>query len=192
MTRCQWVKQSSPIYVAYHDQEWGVPVYDDAKLYEMLFLECFQAGLSWLVVLNKREGFRAAFDGFDPVRIATYGEDKIETLLQNAAIIRSRGKIRAAVNNARVFLAIQKEFGSFSKYLWGFVDGTPIVNRDGHLQTKTDLSDRVSADLIRRGMKYAGSVTVYSYLQAVGVVNDHDSACFRHPDHQVEAGGQDN
>ncbi len=192
MTRCQWVKQSSPIYVAYHDQEWGVPVYDDAKLYEMLFLECFQAGLSWLVVLNKREGFRAVFDGFDPVRIAAYGEDKIETLLQNAAIIRSRGKIRAAINNARIFLSIQKEFGSFSKYLWGFVDGTPIVSRDGHLPTKTDLSDRVSADLIRRGMKYAGSVTVYSYLQAVGVVNDHDSACYRHPDQQREAGGQDN
>lgn len=180
MTRCHWVKQSSPIYVAYHDQEWGVPLYDDAKLYEMLFLECFQAGLSWLVVLNKREGFRAAFDGFDPVRIAAYGEDKIEALLQNAAIIRSRGKISAAVNNARIFLSIQKEFGSFSNYLWGFVDGTPVVKRYEALPTKTDLSDSVSADLIRRGMKYAGSVTIYSYLQAVGVVNDHEPDCFRY------------
>jgi DNA-3-methyladenine glycosylase I len=187
MTRCRWVKESSPLYVAYHDTEWGIPVHDDEKLYEMLFLECFQAGLSWFVVLSKREAFREAFDGFDPERIASYGQEKVDALLQNAAIIRSRGKISAAIHNARVFLAIRKECGSFSQYLWAFVQGTPLVNRNDSLPTKTELSDRVSADLIKRGMKYAGSVTIYSYLQAIGVVNDHECACFRHPDRSPAA-----
>jgi len=178
-TRCKWVNVKSDIYVAYHDEEWGIPVRDDAKLYEMLLLECFQAGLSWLVILKKREAFRLAFDGFDAEKVSEYGDDKIDALLLNADIVRSRGKIAAAISNTRVFLAIQREFGSFSSYLWGFTQGTAVANEDGLIQTRTELSDRISADLKKRGMKYAGSVTIYSYLQAVGVVNDHEPCCFR-------------
>lgn len=177
--RCFWVDGKSEVYVNYHDNEWGVPVYDDDKLFEMLLLECFQAGLSWITILNKRESFRKAFDGFDRDAVAAYDEAKIEALMQDAGIIRNRGKITAAVQNAKVFGEIQKEFGSFSDYLWGFTGGEIIRNRDNEMRTTTELSDRVSADLKKRGMRFVGSVTIYSYLQAVGVVDDHELDCWK-------------
>lgn len=178
--RCRWVDLNAPAYVAYHDQEWGVPVHEDGRLFEMLLLECFQAGLSWLTILRKREAFRRAFDGFDPVRIAAYDEEKLTELLADPGIIRNRAKIRAAVQNARVFLEIQRERGSFDAYLWSFTKGKSIRNREDRLPVKTELSDAVSKDLKRRGMAFVGSVTIYAYLQAVGVVNDHETACFRY------------
>lgn len=178
--RCSWVDETSDIYIRYHDDEWGVPVYEDEKLFEMLLLECFQAGLSWITILKKREAFRKAFDGFDREKIAAYGEDKVEALMQDAGIIRNRRKIQAAVLNAGVFGEIQKEFGSFSAYLWGFTDGEIVRNQDGVPKTTTELSDRVSKDLNRRGMRFVGSVTIYSYLQAVGVVDDHEPGCWKH------------
>lgn len=175
--RCFWVNESLPIYVKYHDEEWGVPVYNDEKLYEMFLLETFQAGLSWITVLNKREAFREAFDGFDPEKVAAYKEEKLNQLMNNPGIIRNRKKVEAAVKNTRIFMEIQKEFGSFSNYLWGFTGGTIIVNQDDNFQVKTDLSDQISKDLKKRGMSFVGSVTIYSYLQAVGVVNDHELGC---------------
>ncbi|ADL03696.1 DNA-3-methyladenine glycosylase I [Lacrimispora saccharolytica] len=178
MKRCFWVDESSPVYVKYHDEEWGVPVYDDKKLYEMFLLETFQAGLSWITILRKREAFREAFDGFDAEKVASYGEEKIRDLMENAGIIRNRRKMDAAVKNARVFLEIQREFGSFSEYLWGFTNNEILVNQDDCFQVKTELSDRVSKDMKKRGMAFVGSVTIYSYLQAVGVVNDHELSCF--------------
>lgn len=176
--RCSWVEKACPLYVSYHDEEWGVPVYDDAKLYEMFLLETFQAGLSWITILKKREAFRKAFDGFCAEKIAAYGEEKIQDLMKNPNIIRNQRKLRAAVKNAAVFLELQKEFGSFSKYLWGFTQGKVIWNQDDSFPVKTELSDRISKDLKKRGMSFVGSVTIYSYLQAVGVVNDHSLACF--------------
>lgn len=176
--RCFWVDLSSPVYIEYHDNEWGIPVYDDEKLYEMFLLETFQAGLSWITILKKRELFREAFDGFDVKKIAAYGTEKVEDLMQNPKIIRNRGKITAAVQNAAIFMDIQKEYGSFSRYLWGFTDGKIIINQADTIPVKTELSDRISKDLKKRGMRYVGSVTIYSYLQAVGVVNDHDKNCF--------------
>ena len=178
MKRCCWVNENSELYVAYHDTEWGVPVRDDEKLYEMLFLECFQSGLSWLIVLKKREAFRNAFDGFDVEKIANYRDEKLEELLQNQDIIRSRLKIKAAIHNAKIFQDIQKEFGSFSVYLWGFTGGKIVVNQDDSFFTRTELSDQVANNLKKRGMKFVGSVTIYSYLQAVGLVNDHETTCF--------------
>lgn len=175
--RCFWVNESLPIYVKYHDEEWGVPVYDDEKLYEMFLLETFQAGLSWITVLNKREAFREAFDGFDPEKVVAYKEEKLNELMNNPGIIRNRRKVDAAVKNTRIFMEIQKEFGSFSNYLWGFTGGKIIVNQDDNFQVKTDLSDQISKDLKKRGMSFVGSVTIYSYLQAVGVVNDHELGC---------------
>jgi DNA-3-methyladenine glycosylase I len=175
--RCFWVNESLPIYVKYHDEEWGVPVYDDEKLYEMFLLETFQAGLSWITVLNKREAFREAFDGFDPEKVVAYKEEKRNELMNNPGIIRNRRKVDAAVKNTRIFMEIQKEFGSFSNYLWGFTGGKIIVNQDDNFQVKTDLSDQISKDLKKRGMSFVGSVTIYSYLQAVGVVNDHELGC---------------
>ncbi|MDR2025491.1 MAG: DNA-3-methyladenine glycosylase I [Hungatella sp.] len=160
--RCFWVDESSPVYTKYHDQEWGIPVYDDKKLYEMFLLETFQA----------------AFDGFDVEKVACYGEEKIKDLMENRGIIRNRKKIEAAVNNSRVFLRIQGEFGSFSKYLWGFTNNEVIINQDDCFPVKTELSDQVSKDLKKRGMAFVGSVTIYSYLQAIGVVNDHELSCF--------------
>lgn len=177
--RCAWVNEKSDIYKDYHDHEWGVPIVEDAKLYEMFLLECFQAGLSWITILKKRENFRAAFDGFNVGKIAQYGDKKVEELLSDASIIRSRGKINAAIRNAEIVLTIQKEFGSFSAYLWGFTDGRVIKNVTHAVLTQTELSDRVSLDLKKRGMKYVGSVTIYSFLQAVGIVNDHDASCFK-------------
>lgn len=176
--RCAWAKGEENQH--YHDTLWGVPTTDDALLYEFLLLEAFQAGLSWVLILKKRENFRKAFDGFDPVKIAAYGEDKIQSLLQDAGIIRSRGKIRGAIQNARCFLDIQQEFGSFAKYLYSFTGGQTITNTTDQFSPTTPLSDAMSKDLKRRGMAYMGSVTLYSYLQAVGVVNDHETTCFCH------------
>lgn len=174
--RCGWVNLNNPAYVAYHDSEWGVPCHSDRKLFEILLLECFQAGLSWECVLNKREGFRRTFDGFDPVKVAAYGDEKKAELMMNPAIIRNRGKIDAAVSNAAVFLNIVLEFGSFDKYLWGFTAGE-VVKEECTAFTRTPLSDTVSRDLKRRGMKFTGSVAVYAYLQAVGVINGHEKCC---------------
>ena len=181
MTRCRWVDPNSEIYIRYHDQEWGRPEHDDRKLFEMLILESFQAGLSWLTILKKREAFRAAFDNFEPAVVAQYGPEKMEALMADAGIVRNRRKILAATQNAKVFLAIQEEFGSFDRYLLGFTDGKVVVNTDDVFHTHTELSDRISKDLKRRGMNFVGTTIIYSFLQATGVVNDHELACFCHP-----------
>lgn len=176
--RCAWCNLKNPLYLAYHDTQWGVLRLDDAYLFEMLLLESFQAGLSWECVLNKRENFRQAFDGFDPEVIAGYTPDKVDSLLQNKGIIRNRQKILAAVQNARVFLQIQEEFGSFRQYLFRFWDGEVIYDCRS---TQSSLSDRLSADLSRRGMRFVGSTILHSFLQAVGIVNAHEAACFLYP-----------
>jgi len=180
--RCPWVDLSKPDYAAYHDEEWGVPVHDDRRLFEFLILEGAQAGLSWYTVLRKRENYRAAFDGFDPERVARYDEWKVAELLTNPGIIRNRAKIAAAVENARRYLAVQEAFGSFAAYLWRFVDGRPIVHQ---LRTLADYpatsaeSDALSRDLRSRGFKFVGSTICYAHMQAVGMVNDHSLDCFR-------------
>lgn len=173
--RCQWANPKNDIYLHYHDEEWGVPVYDDQKLFEMLILEGFQAGLSWECVLNKREAFRQAFDHFDLEKVCHYDEKKMEQLRQNPGIIRNRRKISAAVHNARIFQEIQKEYGSFSQYLWHWTDGK-VVYEQGVVSSP--LSDAVSKDLQKRGMKFVGTVIIYSYLQAVGVIYSHEEGCF--------------
>ena len=178
--RCHWVDEKSELYTKYHDEEWGVPKHNDRELFELLVLESFQAGLSWLTVLKKREAFRKAFDNFDVVKVSQYDEGKIKSLMENASIIRSLAKIKAAVNNAQVFLKIQKERGSFDSYIWHFTYGKIIKNQDDNMPVKTALSDTIAADLQKRGMKFVGSVIIYSYLQAIGVVNDHERACFRY------------
>ena len=178
MKRCSWVNENSALYVKYHDEEWGIPKYDDRELFELLILEGFQAGLSWLTVLNKREAFRRAFDNFDVNVVANYDENKIQELLKNEGIIRSRNKIVSAINNAQVFKKIQKEFGTFSKYIWSFTKGKVIKNKTDKIEVSTPLSDTISKDLKKRGMKYVGSVIIYSYLQACGIVNDHETQCF--------------
>ena len=175
--RCAWANPRNPAYVAYHDEEWGVPTHDDRTLLEMLILECFQAGLSWECVLNKREAFRAAFDDFDLEAICAYDQKKIDALLANKGIIRNRLKIQAALGNARVFREVQAEYGSFDRYLWGWTDGK-VVYETGH--TSSPFSDAVSKDLKGRGMKFVGTTVVYSYLQAVGVIYSHDEGCFLH------------
>ncbi len=180
MKRCSWVDENSQVYKDYHDNEWGVPKYDDRELFELLILEGFQAGLSWLTVLKKREDFRKAFDNFDVKKVAKYDENKVTELLQNEKIIRSKSKINSAILNAQIFIQIQKEFGSFSKYIWSFTDGKIIKNKDDKFQVSTPLSDTVSKDLKKRGMKYVGTVIIYSYLQSVGIVNDHETTCFRY------------
>lgn len=180
MKRCFWVDEKSDIYTKYHDEEWGVPTYDDSTLFEFLILESFQAGLSWLTILKKREAFREAFDGFDVQKVALYDECKVNKLLQNANIIRSRGKILAAINNAKIFLSLQKEFGSFSKYIWGFTDYKIIKRTTDDVIVSSQLSDAISKDLKKRGMKYVGTIIIYSYLQAIGIVNDHDKNCFKY------------
>ncbi len=176
--RCIWVDEKSELYKDYHDYEWGVPVYDDEKLYEMFLLETFQAGLSWITILKKREAFREAFDQFNVKKIALYDETKIMELLNNEKIIRSKRKIMAAVKNAKIFINIQNEFGSFSKYIWGFSNNQIIKNIDDNLKTTSKLSDDISNDLKKRGMSFVGSITIYSYLQAIGIVNDHELDCF--------------
>lgn len=180
-TRCSWCL-SSELYKEYHDQEWGTPVYDDATLFEFLILETFQAGLSWITILNKRENFRAAFDQFDYKIIAQYSEGKVQELLQNAGIIRHRLKIHSAISNAIAFMKVQEEFGSFSKYIWNFTNGKPIINSPKTLKevpATTPLSDSISKDLKKRGFKFVGSTVIYAYLQATGIVNDHLTDCWK-------------
>lgn len=180
--RCSWCG-TDPLYVAYHDEEWGVPVFDDTKLFEFLTLETFQAGLSWITVLRKRENFRKAFDGFDYKKIAIYDTNKFEELVLDAGIIRNRLKIRAAISNASAFMKTQKEFGSFSAYIWRFTNGKPIQNNFEvmtDIPAKTSLSDSISADLKKRGFKFVGSTVIYAHMQATGMVNDHIKSCFRY------------
>jgi DNA-3-methyladenine glycosylase I len=180
-TRCAWCEKDD-LYRKYHDQEWGIPVYDDATLFEFLILETFQAGLSWYTILNKRENFRAAFDAFDYKKIAGYSEDKIQQLLQDAGIIRNQLKIRSAVSNAIAFMKVQQEFGSFSNYIWQFTDGKPIVNNPKTLEdvpATTPLSDTISKDLKKRGFKFVGSTVVYAHMQATGMVDDHVADCWK-------------
>lgn len=181
-TRCAWITDD-PLYVNYHDTEWGVPVHDDRKLFEFLILETFQAGLSWLTVLRKRENFRAAFDNLDPQKVASYNETKIASLLSNKGIIRNKLKIHSAVTNAQAFLAVQEAFGSFNTYSWAFVDGEPLVNHWKTLDevpATTPQSDAFSKDLKKRGFKFVGSTIVYAHMQATGMVMDHTKDCFRY------------
>ena len=173
--RCAYVNMGNPLYIRDHDEEWGVPEHSDQKLFEMLLLECFQAGLSWECVLNKREAFREAFDGFDLDTVCAYGADKLEALRNDPGIIRNRLKIQASVTNARVFREIQGEYGSFSGYLWHWTAGK-VVCETG--LTRSELSDRISKDLKKRGMKFVGTTVIYAYLQAVGVIYSHDGGCF--------------
>lgn len=181
--RCPWAYGASPHYVPYHDKEWGVPVRDDRVQFEFLVLEGAQAGLSWSTILNKREGYRRAFAGFDPVKVARFTPRRIEAILKDPGIVRNRLKVLATVNNARRFLEVQKEFGSFSKYIWGFVGGRQKVNRWKSLKqlpATSKESDALSADLKRRGFKFVGSTIVYAHMQATGLVNDHLVSCFRY------------
>lgn len=183
--RCGWCI-GDPLYEQYHDEEWGVPVFNDDKLFELLILETFQAGLSWITILRKRENFRKALDGFDYKKIAGYGDKKIGELLQDEGIIRNRLKIHATVTNARAFIQTQKEVGSFSSYIWGFTDGKPVKNNITNYRkapANTPLSDQISKDLKKRGFKFVGSTVVYAHMQATGMVNDHEVSCFRY--HEV-------
>jgi DNA-3-methyladenine glycosylase I len=173
--RCRWANPKNERYIRYHDEEWGIPVHDDRKLFEMLILECFQAGLSWECVLNKREAFCAAFDGFDLERVCAYDESKLKMLANTPGIIRNRLKIQASVTNARVFREIQQECGSFSDYLWHWTDGTVIYE---NTRTTSPLSDVISKDLKKRGMKFVGTTVIYAYLQAVGVISSHADNCY--------------
>lgn len=180
--RCGWC-EGDALYEAYHDEEWGVPVYDDDTLFEFLILETFQAGLSWITVLRKRENFRKAFDNFNYKKIANYQQHKIDTLLQDTGIIRNKLKVNATVTNAQAFLKIQKEFESFSNYIWAFVDGKPIKNTYKNYKNapaNTSLSDAISKDLKKRGFKFVGSTVVYAHMQATGMINDHEISCFRY------------
>jgi DNA-3-methyladenine glycosylase I len=180
--RCPWVDLSKADYVAYHDEEWGVPVHDDRRLFEFLLLESAQAGLSWYTVLRKRENYRLAFADFDAAQVAGYSEEQVRTLLQNPGIIRNRQKIQAAINNARRFLEVQTAFGSFAAYMWRFVDGTPLVHRLRILQdypATSPESDAMSKDLRQRGFQFVGSTICYAHMQATGMVNDHTLECFR-------------
>lgn len=182
MERCEWAG-NDPLYCEYHDKEWGVPVYDDDKIFEFLILETFQAGLSWITILRKRENFRKAFDNFDYKKIARYNDKKVALLLEDAGIIRNRLKIEATITNAREFIKVQEAFGSFSKYIWEFVGGKPLINNFKSLREippKTELSDRISKDLKKRGFKFVGSTVIYAHMQATGMVNDHLVHCHRH------------
>ena len=175
--RCRWCNNNNELYIAYHDGEWGVPCHEDENIFELLILEPFQAGLSWETILNKRESFREAYDGFDAVKIAAYDEDKAQELLNNPKIVRNRRKIEASIQNAKVYLKIQKEWGTFSDYIWHFTEGNIIYEND---KTFSELSDRISDDLKRHGMKFIGTTIVYSFLQAIGVINSHEDECFLH------------
>jgi len=181
MNRCEWAN-GNELYERYHDEEWGVPVHDDRTHFEFLLLESAQAGLSWITILKKRENYRKAFDDFAPSKVAAYGEKKVEELLQNAGIVRNRKKIESSINNAKRFLEIVKEFGSFDSYIWQFTEQRQLQNSWKELSeipATTELSDKISKELKRRGFKFLGSTTVYAYLQAVGIVNDHVEGCFR-------------
>ncbi|RJG22500.1 DNA-3-methyladenine glycosylase I [Paenibacillus thiaminolyticus] len=184
--RCAWVKESEPLYREYHDQEWGVPVYDDRILFEMLCLEGAQAGLSWWTILQKRENYRTAFDHFDAEKIVHYTDEELQSLLKNKGIVRNKLKIQSVVTNAKSFLRIQKEYGSFSGYIWSFVDNHPIVNRwetVKEVPVSNEISDQMSKRLKKDGFTFVGSTICYSYMQAVGMVNDHTLECFCHPSH---------
>lgn len=183
--RCAWVPPGDPLYVAYHDLEWGVPVHDDGKLFEFLVLEGFQAGLSWRTILYKRDNFRLAFDGFDPLKIAAYDEHKIAGLLADPGIVRNRLKVHATVNNARAFLKVKDEFGSFDAYIWQFTGGKTLKNAWtslAELPARTSESDAMSKDLLKRGFRFVGSTICYAHMQATGMVNDHTIDCFRYPE----------
>lgn len=173
--RCSWAGDDET-YIRYHDEEWGVPTHDDKELFEMLVLESFQAGLSWITILKKRENFRKAFDGFDVEKVAGYNEEKVEELRQNEGIIRHKGKISSAINNAQIFIEIQKEFGSFDKYIWGFTDGEIIK---AEFKTESELSKNISKDLKKRGMKFVGPTIIYSYLESIGIIDNHQENCFK-------------
>lgn len=180
--RCGWCV-GDPLYEAYHDEEWGVPVFDDDTLFEFLILETFQAGLSWITVLRKRENFRNAFNDFNYKKIAKYQQAKVDSLLQDTGIIRNKLKVKATITNAQAFMKIQEEFGSFSKYIWNFVDGKPIKNKLKNYKeapANTPLSDAISKDLKKRGFKFVGSTVVYAHMQATGMVNDHEVSCFKY------------
>ena len=182
INRCAWCGDD-PLYVEYHDKEWGTPVYDDDTLFEFLILETFQAGLSWITVLRKRENFRRAFDHFNYKKIAKHGEDKVAELLSDPGIIRNKLKVRATISNAQAFMKVQEEFGSFSDYIWGFTEGKPITNGYKSLKevpANTPLSDTISKDLKKRGFKFVGTTVVYAHMQATGMVNDHLTSCFRY------------
>lgn len=181
--RCRWAREADAELQRYHDEEWGRPVHDDRRLFEMLILEGAQAGLSWSTILHKRAGYRRAFARFDPRKVARFDARRRAALMRDPAIVRNRLKIDSTVTNARAFLAVQREFGSFDRYLWSFVGGQPLVNRPrgGTVPARTPLSDQISSELRRRGFRFVGSTIVYAFLQAVGVVNDHDQGCFRCP-----------
>lgn len=174
--RCTWAGNDE-IYIRYHDEEWGEPTHDDRELFEMLVLESFQAGLSWITILKKRENFKKAFDDFDVVKVAGYDEEKVEELRSNEGIIRHKGKINAAINNAKIFIEIQEEFGSFDEYIWGFTDGEIIK---AEFLTESDLSKHISKDLKKRGMKFVGPTIIYSYLESIGVIDNHQEGCFKY------------
>ena len=183
ITRCEWAEGVSLDYIEYHDKEWGVPVYDDKVQFEFLILEGAQAGLSWSTILNKREGYRQAFADFEVGKVARFTDKRIEKLLTNPAIVRNRLKVRSAVTNAKAFIKVQEEFGSFSNYIWGFVDGTPIQNKfrkDSDIPATSATSDALSKDLKKRGFKFVGSTIIYAHMQATGLVNDHVVGCFRY------------
>lgn len=174
--RCSWVTDDE-LYVKYHDEEWGIPTYDDKELFEMLVLESFQAGLSWITILKKRENFKKAFDGFDVVKVANYDENKINELLDNKGIIRHNGKITSAINNAKIFIEIQNEYNSFSDYIWSFTEGEIIK---AEYKTESELSRKISKDLKKRGMKFVGPTIIYSYLESIGVINNHERDCYKY------------
>ncbi len=184
VTRCSWCGDD-PLYVAYHDEEWGAPVFDDRTLFEFLTLEGAQAGLSWSTILKKREGYRAAFDGFDPAIVARYDERKTAALLADAGIVRNRLKVASAVSNAQAFLSVREEYDSFSNYIWAFVDGAPIQNQWrtlAEIPAKTPLAETISKDLKKRGFRFVGPTIVYAHMQATGMVNDHLVSCYRYPE----------
>jgi DNA-3-methyladenine glycosylase I len=187
--RCAWVPAGDELYAQYHDEEWGVPVYDDQKLFEFLILESAQAGLSWITILRKRENYRRLFAGFDPKKVARFTPARVERLMQDAGIIRNRAKIEAAISNARCFLEVQKEHGSFSAYMWAFVGGKPIQNQRASfrdLPPKTETAEIMAKDLKKRGFKFLGPTVLYAHMQATGMVNDHTTDCFRY--HAVASG----
>ena len=186
-TRCPWANPRNPLYLAYHDHEWGVPCYGERELFELLVLEGAQAGLSWETILNKREWYREVFDGFDVRKVAAYDEAKVAALLRDSGIVRNRLKIHAAITNACVFIEIQKEYGSFREFIWGFVGHTPILNHFesmAEVPASTPLSEEISKALKKRGMKFVGSTIIYAYMQSIGMVNDHLLGCIKHPSNQ--------
>ena len=181
--RCEWAADTYPAYEKYHDEEWGVPVHDDRTHFEFLILEGAQAGLSWSTILNKREGYRKAFENFDVKKVAAFSDEKIAEILLDPGIVRNKLKVNSAVNNAKAFIRVQEEFGSFDKYIWEFVDGKPIVNHwteMSQIPATSEISDKLSKDLIKRGFKFVGSTIIYAHMQAIGMVNDHTTDCFRY------------